>query len=304
VDQPEISDLIVRFDATTGERLPVHKSAVLEQLRTLGSERAMRIVTRIPARDDVFENEAVDALLLRAHVEMQRLSEEFFHGSRVRDFLTDVIAAFRRAGTTGPFRVVDLGCGTGFVLRWIAAHGGLGDDVSLIGADFNRPLIEAATRFAAQESLNVRFVAADALTLREPASVVISTGVLHHIPVAHLEAFFAGHERAGTLAFAHWDFQPSPIVPFGSWLFHISRFREPLARHDGIRSALRAREANVYLEAMRASLPKFALGVYNPRLGALPIKRVFHALAGMRPEYLESYRRVSKHRANWWKPWR
>lgn len=303
MDLPEISDLIVQFDPQTGQRLPVVQAEVVERFLSLGSKQAARVVAGIPSKNGLLLEDAVDAMLLRSHIEMQRLSEEFAHGSRVREVLLDLLAAFRVSGIPSPYRVVDLGCGTGFVLRWIAAHGGLGDDVELIGADFNTTLIDAANRFAKLEQLKVRFTAANAFALPEAATILVSTGVLHHFAASSLAAFFAEHGRVGTLAFAHWDFQPSPLVPFGSWLFHVSRFREPLARHDGIRSALRAYTAQTLLQAARDSQAEFSLGVYNPLLGQLPIKRVFHAVMGVRPNLMPAFASASGQRFSRWHAW-
>ena len=289
VDSPEISDLIVDFDACTLERREVLKSPVIERFRALGRPAAVRIVERIPERAGFLEPDAVDGILLRSHREMQRLTEEFEHGSRVRDLLRVLIGVFRDSGVPGPYRVVDLGCGLGFVLRWIATHGGLGEDAELIGADYNAVLIHEAQRLSMLEALPVRFVVANAFELAQPATVIVSTGVMHHFRDDGLTAFFRAHERAGTLAFAHFDFQPSPLVPFGSWLFHVSRFREPLARHDGILSALRAHDATTLLEASRTGSPRFEVAVYNAQLGVLPVKRVFHTLLGVRPEYRAAF---------------
>ena len=305
MDLPEISDLIVQFDPQTGQRLPVVQAEVIQKFLSIGSHRAAKIVATISSQNGILLESAVDAILLRSHIEMQRLSEEFMHGSRVREVLEDLIHAFRLKGVPPPYRVVDLGCGTGFVLRWIAAHGGLGADVQLIGADFNSTLIKAAQDYAQLEHLPVNFVVANAFELPESASIIISTGVLHHIGTSQLESFFAEHARAQTIAFAHWDFQPSPLVPFGSWLFHVSRFREPLARHDGIRSALRVHTAQTLLSAAtsKPTSSTYSLGVYNPLLGNLPIKRVFHAVMGIRSDIMPEFQIASKQRFSRWHAW-
>jgi hypothetical protein len=43
------------------------------------------------------------------------------------------------------------------VLRWLAAHRAVPDDVDLIGADYNPALIAEARRLAAAENLNCQF---------------------------------------------------------------------------------------------------------------------------------------------------
>src|SRR5205823_6005731 len=88
-----------------------------------------------------------------------------------------------------------------------------------------------------------------------------------------------------SLAFAHFDFQPSVFAPLGSWLFHLVRMRLPLARHDGVASAVRAHRAGVLLGAARAAAPGFVTGMYGTRLGRLPVPRVMHTVVGVRPAY-------------------
>ena len=90
---PEISDLIVSYDAETLIRQPVLKREVID--RSVGRQSpAAHLVERVPDRDGALDPEAVDALLVRAHTELQRLSEEFEHGT-VRG----------RVAPTPPFRL-------------------------------------------------------------------------------------------------------------------------------------------------------------------------------------------------------
>jgi len=282
-DEDEISDLIVRFDAVTLQRLPVRKHDVLTAFTAAGNERAARIVSAMPERDGVLVPEAVDRLLVRVHCEMQRISEEFQHGQRVAELLRPLLEALRVQGVERPLRVVDVGCGTGFVVRWLAARGGLGADVELIGADYNRALVDEAARLAASEGLAAQFVNANVFTLTEPATVFLTTGVIHHFRGPDLVEFFRQHEQPRAAAFLHFDFQPSVLAPFGSWLFHAVRMREPLARHDGVLSAVRAHTAATLLEAARRGSPGYSTAMYSTRLGFLPIPRSFHTLVGVRP---------------------
>ena len=143
----------------------------------------------------------------------------------MRDLVAPMIDVARRRAGGRRVRVVDLGCGMGFVVRWLAARGGLGPDVELIGADCNRALVTAAQRLAEEERLDCRFVAGNAFALREPADVIISIGVLHHFRGDELAAVFAQHERSPATGFVHVDIRPSPIAPIGSWIFHRARMR-------------------------------------------------------------------------------
>src|SRR6185369_13725768 len=215
---PEISDAIVSFDPETLQRHPVLKSELLEQFSKLGNRKAVAIVERIPARDGVLDVDAVDRLLVTSHCEMQRMSEEFQHGKRVGELLKPILKALREGGLNRRIRIVDIGCGTGFVVRWLIANAYLGDDVDLIGADFNEALVNEARRLSEREKLNCTFVVANAFRLAEPADIFLSTGILHHFRGDGLAELLKQHRDAQ--AFVHFDFHSSPMSPLGSWLFH------------------------------------------------------------------------------------
>ena len=286
---PEISDAIISFDPETLEREPVIKSEVLREFAALGNRQAVRVVEQIPERDGELDPDAVDCLLVTAHCEMQRISEEFQHGKRVAELLKPLLKSLREGGVERPIRIVDIGCGTGFVVRWLAAHGSLDDDVKLIGADFNVALVREAQRLAQAENLPCAFVVANAFRLEHAATVYLSTGILHHFRGWGLIELLRQHNRQETRAFVHFDFHPSPLAPLGSWLFHAVRMREPLARHDGVLSAVRAHKSRDLLDAARTAAPDFVSAIYGTRLWRLPIPRVFHALVGVRPVYREAF---------------
>ena len=286
----EISDEILSFDPDTLQRLPVRKSAVLEKFRS--NPRARRIVQAMADRDDILDPDAVDRRLIRVHCEMQRISEEFQHGQRVAELLRPILQALRSTGVVRPIRIVDVGCGTGFVLRWLAAHGDLGGDVELVGADYHPALIGEAMRLAKLEDLKVAFRVANAFRLDPPGSMYLSTGVIHHFRGEGLPGFFRSHDGPETKAFVHFDFLPSPMAPFGSWLFHAVRMRDPLAKHDGVVSAVRAYSGAELIRAAGDGAPGFVRTMYSTRLGFLPIPRAFHSLVGLRPEYREPFERA------------
>src|SRR5262249_32313967 len=104
-----------------------------------------------------------------------------------------------------------------------------------------------------------------------------------------LVEFFRAHDRPETAAFIHFDFQPSRLAPIGAWLFHAARFREPLARHDGVLSAIRAHDGPTLVHAAKAGAPGFQAAMYSTQLWRLPIPRPFHTLVGIRPRYREPF---------------
>jgi SAM-dependent methyltransferase len=234
---PEISDAIVSFDPVTLQRKPVKKADVLNAFRELRNHEAVRIVQRIPEQDGVLDPAAVDKILITSHCEMQRMSEEFQHGKRVGELLDPLIRALHEAGVESPIRVVDIGCGTGFIVRWLAANSYFGEHVEVIGVDFNEALIAEAKRLAAAEKLDCTFAVANAFRLDHPAAIYLSTGILHHFRGQGLTDLLRQHDRKETHAFVHFDFHSSPMAPFGSWLFHAVRMREPLAKHDGVQTS-------------------------------------------------------------------
>jgi SAM-dependent methyltransferase len=289
VDAPEISDLVVAYDPETLERLPVRRDDVLAQLEAQRMPRAIRIVSGWPHQHGVLDAAHVDRVLITAHHELTRLSEEFRQGERMMRIIKPLLEALRSSGIRGPYRIVDVGCGLGFVVRWLAAYGGLGSDVSLIGCDYNAPLVQLAAQLADEERLACRFVVANAFRLEDEATIFTSTGVIHHFRAAGLGRFLAQQAAAGPSAFVHADIKPTYLAPLGSWLFHEARMREPLARHDGVLSALRAHPGRLLLEATKSSCPEFASALFDGQHELIPILRVMQMLVGIRRQLLPAF---------------
>jgi len=247
---------------------------VVERLRASGQERAARIVSRLPVTEgDVLDIRHVDALGIRVHAELQRLAEELLLWRRVRATLAPLLVDLRHrasvAAASGesvarPLRMVDVGCGLGYVVRALAARVDLGADVELVGVDLNPVLVGEARRLAQVEGLAARFVVGDALdpgvAVDDGAiTLVISTGLLHHLPADALPGFFAAHERLGVAAFAHWDLVPGRVARVGSWVFHRARMREPVSRHDGNLSVRRAHDPGLLREALESGAPTYEI---------------------------------------------
>jgi len=281
---PEISDLIVDYDPDSLERRPVKKAAVLDRLRAEGRSRPLRIASAFEAHGEagLLDPTEMDGVLVRSHLELQRLHEEFRVGALMRMLLVPMLDLAREATRDRPIRVVDLGCGLGFILRWLAAHGELGDDVELVGADYNQALVHAASSLAKEEDLRCSFVAANAFRLKEPAHVYISTGVLHHFRGADLARLFAEHDKSPALGFVHVDIRPSLIAPLGSYVFHVARMREPLAKWDGYWSAVRAHSADTLAAAIREGAPSFSASMLDAHPGLYMVVRIFQAALGVR----------------------
>jgi SAM-dependent methyltransferase len=296
--QPEITDLIVQHDPQTLERLPVGKQQVLNVFHKFGNRQALRAVEALPERDGRLDVRAIDRMFVTVHWEMQRLSEEFYHGPRVHELLRAVIAAIRSHGVAGPLRVVDVGCGIGYNIRWLAAHTPLpAQGVELAGVDLNSALINEAARLARAENLPCQFVHGDAFSPQHSGQIYLSTGVIHHFRGDSLVKFLHRHDQPEIHAFLHYDFQPWFLAPVGSWFFHLLRMRTAIARHDGVLSAARAYSASELTEAARSGAPGFVSGIYGAQIWNTPAPRVFHTLIGVRPSLVKELRRQLGRRA-------
>ncbi|MFD9690892.1 class I SAM-dependent methyltransferase [Kitasatospora sp. NPDC059146] len=288
----EISDLITAVDPRDGRRLPVRRDDVVRQLRESGDGRAARIVAGLPTdRDGALDPGAVDRLLISVHTELQQLSEELRIGERLVHVLGPLFTAIRTAtGQPGPYRLVDIGCGLGYLVRWLAATDALGPDVELVGVDLNAALVGEAERLARAEGLDCRFVHGNAFELPEAATVYVSTGVLHHFRGPALTEFFRAQAASPALAFCHFDIASTRLAPVGAWIFHLARMRHPLGRHDGVVSALRAHSDELLLRA--ASAPGMRALVYEPRGLSNPFCTTLRPVIGVRPPLEAPLRRT------------
>ncbi len=280
----EISDLVVDHSPGARDRLPVRRADVVARLAAAGDRRGARIAAGLVCdADGVLDPDAVDRRLVAVHTELQRLSEELRLGDRIADLLRPLGAAIRAAAPAGrPLRVVDVGCGLGYLVRWLAASGALGAGVELLGMDFNPALVAEAERLARDEGLDCRFVGGDAFALAEPATVYVSTGVLHHFRGPDLDAFFAAQSAPETEAFCHFDIAATSLTPVGAWIFHRARMRDPLGRHDGVVSARRAHDDATLLRAAGHAAGMVPL-VYEPRGLSNPFCTTIRPVLGVRP---------------------
>ncbi|WP_144276415.1 class I SAM-dependent methyltransferase [Demequina sp. NBRC 110053] len=255
----EVLDVLWESDPESGERLPVRKADALERLAASGQHKAVRLVERIPASaDGTLDSVAVDEIFLAVHLELARLSEFVRVPQRMASSLRPVVDRLREE-SDGPVRVIDVGCGLGFDTRVMCSTGALGPGVEYVGLDFNALLIEAAKRLAHAESIPVRFVHGDALdpslAIDDPdRTLMISSGVLHHIGRDDLPDFFARHGEIAVAGFAHFDPCPGFWTDAGAWMLHRTRMREPISRHDGALSMRRALRGEELLALARAGL--------------------------------------------------
>ncbi|WP_432016804.1 class I SAM-dependent methyltransferase [Streptomyces hydrogenans] len=296
MQQFEISDLITAVEPHSGRRLPVQRAEVVRRLLESGDERGSRIVAELPAdREGVLDPDAVDRLLISVHTELQRLSEELRIGERLVHVLGPIFTAIRSTGAQpGPYRLVDVGCGLGYLVRWLASTRALGADVELVGVDLDAALVGEAERLARAEGLGCRFVHGNAFDLPQAATVYVSTGVLHHFRGPDLGDFFRAQAASPAQAFCHFDIAATRLAPIGAWVFHRARMRHPLGRHDGVVSARRAHSDETLLRA--ATAPGIRPLLYEPRGSANPFCTTLRPVIGVRP-HLEAPLRLALGRA-------
>ncbi|MDH2413874.1 methyltransferase domain-containing protein [Nocardioides sp. CER19] len=284
--QLEITDLLWSFDQC-GRRMPVMSAEAVSVLEMRGQHRAAKILRQVPTTGAELATDAVDELGLKVHRELSRLGEELQLGRRVASMVGALLQQLG-LGTVTPVRLVDVGCGLGQVLRSIAASGELPPYLELVGVDMNPVLSAEAARLARVENLDVRFVTGNAfepgLAIGDgPRTVVLSTGLLHHLAADQLVAFFQAQAELRVAAFAHWDIAPCVWSTLGAWVFHQARMRQPVSRHDGVLSARRAHSADVLVAAAEQGAPGYVVDVregsrWHPR--ALDVLRPIVGVRG------------------------
>jgi SAM-dependent methyltransferase len=141
-----------------------------------------------------------------------------------------------------PLTVLDVGCGSGDLLRAIALWARrTGRAVNLIGVDLN-PETVAIARARTSENDRIRYHAADVFTYRptEPVDIVVNSLVAHHLPDADIVALLRWMEVTARRGWLVSDLQRS-VVPYGFiGLMGKLTNLHPTVIHDGQISVARA----------------------------------------------------------------
>ncbi|MEH6408372.1 MAG: methyltransferase domain-containing protein, partial [Leeuwenhoekiella sp.] len=141
------------------------------------------------------------------------------------------------------YKIVDLGCGDGEMLRYIAKYTRKHNiKVKLIGMDLNSKSIQIAR----ERSVNypeIEYIQQDILTLNKDTfncDIIVSTLTMHHFKNSEIELFLKRFYDLAGLGFVINDLHRSFIAYY---LFHaFSRIfmKTYIARHDGLISIERA----------------------------------------------------------------
>ncbi|MGH1504789.1 MAG: class I SAM-dependent methyltransferase [Acidimicrobiales bacterium] len=288
----EVTDLLLAVD-DDGRRLPVAVEEVAAAFEATGDAWGARIVRRLPRQGSHLDPDAVDRLLVAVHGELSRLTSDLGQPFRLRALLRPIVAELREQGHDGPIRVVDVGCGTGFTIRWLTAKGDLPTGVELVGCDLDPALVAEARRLADLDGIACRFEAADAFALDDPATILTSAGVIHHFRDDALRRFFAAHDPTHVQAFVHFDTTPhAPWLRYlGAWLFHLARMRLEISRHDGVVSAMRTHGDAELVAAAAAGAPWADVALLGPAGTGSPFVNVLRPVIGTIPALSAGVRR-------------
>ena len=144
-------------------------------------------------------------------------------------------------------------------------------------------LIAEGQKLVQKEALGGRLEVGNAFAMGDEdtpsPTVFLSSGVLHHLRGEGLVSFFRNQAHAD--AFFHFDIQPSWLAPLGAWFFHRARMREPLARQDGVRSAMRSHDGDVLLAAARQGVPEHRVALFRVGSPLFPLVRTMRPVVGV-----------------------
>ncbi len=176
-----------------------------------------------------------------------------------RSIVPCVIRVMKSAPTRGPFRILDVACGAGDLLRQIVKHARRDDRVILgIGLDRNERVLDHAREKSANYP-ELIWVRADALALPFSSGafdLVMCSCFLHHLDppeATRLLAEAARLSRGGIVV--------SDLVSGANWQFAPLAFRllcrlarlHPVTRHDGLLSLQRAYRPDQLAEIAHAA---------------------------------------------------
>lgn len=192
-------------------------------------------------------------------------------------WLDGVLGAARGLNSARRFRLVDIGCGYGDMLRLIEQWAEKrGIQMELIGADINPNAIRAA-REATPECSRIQWVLGEASTSPQTQAVdlVTSCGVFHHLSEPEIIRLLAWMERTATVGWYITDLHRKP-VPYRVFdLLMRGPWWQRFIRTDGLRSIRRSFLAEDWQRMCRqAGIDAAAIRMEERRPARLCVGRV------------------------------
>ena len=161
--------------------------------------------------------------------------------------------AYMTSASSKDVTVVDMGCGDGEFLRFLAAHcRRMGLDASFIGWDMNPKSLEMA-RIASREYPEIRFECRNVLgddTI--PNNCLVTCNLfLHHFRTSEIQELLLRWRKHGASAVIINDLHRNAIAYYLFRLFGAIFMRSPVARYDGAVSIRRGFQKSELLSIVK-----------------------------------------------------
>ena len=136
-----------------------------------------------------------------------------------------------------PFKIADVGCGDGYLLRQLSKKAtAAGVDVQLIGYDFSEVACSLAAEKAKAAGAKVRYEQVDILAdeLPEKVDVIVNSLFLHHFEAADVETILKKFRDATTQGFIVEDLRRTVLGWGLAWAGGRILTRSPIVHYDGV----------------------------------------------------------------------
>ncbi|WP_229741124.1 methyltransferase domain-containing protein [Silvibacterium dinghuense] len=179
-------------------------------------------------------------------------------------------------GPPDPIHIVDVGCGSGDLLRQIAGWARIRSiAVQLTGIDLNPYAVHAATEFTPKE-LGITWVTGNAMAYRpeKQIDIVVSSLMAHHLEDEEIVALLRWMEANARAGWFINDLERSEqACRTFAWLAGVVRWHR-FVRHDGPVSFRRAFQKEDWIRLLDAAeVPREAVTVEQWRPGRLCVGR-------------------------------
>ena len=136
-----------------------------------------------------------------------------------------------------PFKIADVGCGDGYLLRQLSKKAtAAGVDVQLIGFDFSQVACSLATKKAEAAGAKIRYEQVDILAgeIPEKVDMIVNSLFLHHFEAADVETILKKFRDATTRGFIVEDLRRTVLGWGLAWAGGRILTRSPIVHYDGV----------------------------------------------------------------------